>query len=269
MRAAGRRIGSAVRLAVTFLRIGALTELQYRVNFFFSLLQSAIAVGTSLAVIGLVFAQTESLGGWSAGELLVIMGIWVLMGGVIRSVIQPNMRQLMTDVQEGTLDYVLTKPADGQLLVSTRRYEIWQAVDVVVGAAVTVVAVARLPGTPSVPAVLGFALALPLGAVAIYCCWLLLTVGAFWVTRVDYVIEMFEGMYQAGRWPVTIYPGWLRFGFTVLVPLAFAITVPASALTGRLSPWLLAGAAAFTAALLAVTRWAWRRGLRRYSGASA
>ena len=112
-------------------------------------------------------------------------------------------------------------------------------------------------------------LLLTLGAVAIYCCWLLLTVGAFWVTRVDYVIEMFEGMYQAGRWPVTIYPGWLRFGFTVLVPLAFAITVPASALTGRLSPWLLAGAAAFTAALLAVTRWAWRRGLRRYSGASA
>jgi ABC-type uncharacterized transport system permease subunit len=69
--------------------------------------------------------------------------------------------------------------------------------------------------------------------------------------------------------PVTVYPGWLRVGFTFLVPLAFAITVPASALTGRFSAGLLAGAAAFTATLVAGTRWAWRRGLRRYSGASA
>ena len=119
------------------------------------------------------------------------------------------------------------------------------------------------------PAVLGFLLALILGAVTIYCFWLILTIGAFWVTRVDFIIELFDGMYQAGRWPVTVYPGWLRVGFTFLVPLAFAITVPASALTGRFSAGLLAGAAAFTATLVAGTRWAWRRGLRRYSGASA
>lgn len=259
----------ALRLAGTFLRIGALNELQYRVNLLFSLVQSAIAVGTSLAVLGLVFAQTDSLRGWSAGELLVVMGVFVLMGGVIRSVIQPNMQQLMTDVQEGTLDYLLTKPADGQLLVSVRRVELWQGVDVLVGAGLVVFAAVRLPGSVHPLDVLGFLAALLLGAVAIYCFWLLLTVGAFWVTHVDPIIELFNGMYQAGRWPVSVYPGWLRVGFTFLVPLAFAITVPATALTGRMSGWLLAGAAAFTVALFALTRGVWRLALRRYSGASA
>jgi ABC-2 type transport system permease protein len=76
-------------------------------------------------------------------------------------------------------------------------------------------------------------------------------------------------MYQAGRWPVSIYPGWLRTGFTFLVPLAFAISVPASALTGRLTGATLLGAAVFTAALFAVTRRLWRFGLRHYTGASA
>ncbi len=260
---------AAVRLAGTFLRIGVLNELQYRVNFFFSLLQSAIAVGTSLAVLGLVFRQTESLGGWSAGELLVVMGVYVLMGGVIRTLIQPNMQQLMTDVEEGTLDYVLTKPADGQLLVSVRRVQLWQAVDVLVGAGLIVFAAARLPGAVGVGAALAFAVSLLLGAVVIYCFWLVLTLGAFWVTRVNFIVELFDGMYQAGRWPVTIYPGWLRIGFTVLVPLAFAITVPAAALTGRSAGWLVAGSVAFSGALAVSTRWAWRRALRRYSGASA
>ncbi|MGI8694724.1 MAG: ABC transporter permease [Geodermatophilaceae bacterium] len=257
------------RLAWTFLRVGALNELQYRVNFFLSLVQSVVAVGTALVVLALVFSHTDSLGGWSSDELLVIMGVYVLMGGVIRSLVQPNMQQLMQDVQEGTLDYVLTKPEDAQLLVSVRRFGLWQAVDIVVGLLLVAVALVRLDDPVSVLAVLAFVVALLLGALDIYCFWLILTTSAFIVVRVDFLIELFEGMYQAGRWPVTIYPGWLRIGFTFLVPLAFAVTVPASALTGRLSGWLLLGAVAFTVGLLALTRWVWRQGLRRYAGASA
>jgi len=49
----------------------------------------------------------------------------------------------------------------------------------------------------------------------------------------------------------------------------FAVTVPAEALTGRLTPETLALATGFAIALLAFTRWWWRFGLTRYSGASA
>jgi ABC-2 type transport system permease protein len=259
----------AWQLVGTFLRVGVQAELQYRANVVFSLLQSLVAVGTSLAVLALVFSHTESLGGWSADELLVVMGVYVLMGGVIRSVVQPNMQQLMEDVHQGTLDFVLTKPADGQLLVSARRFRLWQAVDVLMGAVLVVVAVVRLDRPVGVLAVLGFLVALALGAVAIYCFWLMLTVGAFWIVRIDSLVDLFDGMYQAGRWPVSVYPGWLRIGFTFLVPLAFAITVPAEALTGRATGWSLLGAAVFTAALFALTRALWRVGLRHYGGASA
>jgi len=259
----------ALRLAGTFLRVGVMNELQYRVNFAFSLVQSLISVGTSIAVLALVFGNTDSLHGWTAGELLVVMGVYVLVGGLIKMIVQPNMQQLMEDVQQGTLDFVLTKPADGQLLVSVRRVQLWQGVDILVGAALIVVATVRLPG--SVPAldVLAFALALVLGSVAIYCFWLLLSTLAFWVTRLDPIVELFDGMYQAGRWPVSVYPGWLRIGFTVLVPLAFAVTVPASALAGHGSGELVLASVGFTAALTLLTRWIWRLALRRYSGASA
>ena len=68
---------------------------------------------------------------------------------------------------------------------------------------------------------------------------------------------------------MSLYPGWLRVGLTVAVPVAFATTVPAEALSGRLEPATLLAAAAFAGCLLLASRWAWRRGLRRYSGASA
>lgn len=253
----------------TFLRVAVQNELQYRVNFVLSLVQSLVTVGTSLAVLALVFGHTDSLAGWSGDDLVVVMGVFVLMGGVIRAVIQPNMQQLMVDVQQGTLDGLLTKPADSQLLVSARRFELWQAVDVLIGAALVVVGLARAGRSPGVLDVLAFGATLLLGAVALYCVWLLLTVTAFWIVRVDVLVELFDGLYQAGRWPVSIYPGWMRFGFTFLLPLGVAITVPASVLTRGISGMALLGAVAFTVVLLAVTRLVWRYALRHYTGASA
>jgi ABC-2 type transport system permease protein len=85
----------------------------------------------------------------------------------------------------------------------------------------------------------------------------------------EHILELFEGIYQTGRWPVGVYPGWLRYSVTFLVPVAFAVTVPAQALTSRLQLQTFLISLAFMVVLFAFTRWFWRFGLRRYSGASA
>jgi len=258
-----------LRLFGLFFRVGALNELQYRANFAIQVFQSLVALGTGLAVIGLVFSQTTHLNDWTQPELLVVMGVHILMGGVIKTFIQPNMVRLMTDVREGTLDFVLTKPEDSQVLVSVREFRIWQVIDVVIGLVVLIIGAAQVQASIGLSQALAFVVALLLGASMIYCFWLILTVGAFWIVRMDEIHELFEGIYQSGRWPVTIYPGWLRISLTFLVPIAFAVTVPAEAITSRLTPETLALAAAFAVGLFLFTRWWWRFGLRHYSGASA
>jgi ABC-2 type transport system permease protein len=258
-----------LKLFALFFRIGALNELQYRANLAVQLFQSGIALATGLAVLGLVFGQTTNLGGWTQSELLAVMGVHILMGGLIQTAIQPNMERLMTDVRQGTLDFILTKPEDAQVMISVREFRIWQAVDIVVGAIVLAIAVAQLDTGLGLGAALIFAATLLLGAVMIYCFWLLLTTAAFWIVRMDELHELFEGIYQSGRWPVTIYPGWLRISLTFLVPIAFAVTVPAEALTSRLTVETLALATAFAIGLLLVTRWFWTFGLKNYSGASS
>ena len=105
---------SLLRLAALYLRLGALNELQYRVNFFLQLLESLVALGIGLVGLGLVFDHTTALAGWGRPELLAVMGVHILMGGFIRSLIQPNMLRLMDDIQQGTLDFALTKPEDAQ-----------------------------------------------------------------------------------------------------------------------------------------------------------
>jgi ABC-2 type transport system permease protein len=260
---------TTIRVALLHLRIGVLNDLQYRVNFALQVLQSLLAIAVGLIVFQLVFSHTTELNGWSHSELLAVLGVQAVMAGVIHAVIQPNMMRLTEDVQEGKLDHALTKPVDAQMLVSVREVQLWQAVDIVTGSVVIAVALVRLGGELGAVDVLAFAVALGLGAVLLYCFWLVLATGSFWVVRMWFLPELFEGIFQTGRWPVGIYPDWLRFGITFLVPIAFAITVPAEAVTSRLEWQTLAFAALFTVAAFALTRWFWRFGLRHYTGASA
>ena len=252
-----------------YFKLGSLTELQYRANFFIQLLQTTVAVGTALVVLKLVYSKTDVLNGWSEPELQVVLGIQILLGGVIKMSIQPNMERLMEEVREGKLDFALTKPEDSQVLVSVREVRIWRLVDVFSGSLVVAYGVSGLSRSVDVGDAALFAAMLVVGLLTIYCFWLLITTLAFWIVNTWSILELFDGVYQTGRWPVSIYPGWLRVGVTFLVPIAFAITVPAEAVTSRLEWGTIALAVGFAAALFAFTRWWWGFGLRHYSGASA
>ena len=76
-------------------------------------------------------------------------------------------------------------------------------------------------------------------------------------------------MYEAGRWPIGIYPDWLRYILTFLIPVAFAITIPAEALSGRLTTESLITSGLLCLFLFFFSRWFWTRGIKNYSGASA
>ncbi len=260
---------NALRVSWLFFKVGVLNELQYRVNFVVQLFQSAIALVVGLLVLALVYSHTNELNGWSESELLCVLGIQILMGGAIKTYVQPNMMRLIDDVREGKLDYALTKPEDSQVLVSVREVRIWQVVDVLSGAVVLGVGLSRITTDLGTLDTLAFAVALLLGGVMIYCFWLVIATGAFWVVNMWHAVELFDGVFQTGRWPVGIYPGWLRYSVTFLVPIAFAVTVPAEAVTSRLDWQTLLLAAVFAVALFAFTRWFWRYGLRNYTGASA
>jgi len=251
------------------LRISVLTELQYRVNLYLQVMQSSFALATGLGSLALIFSHTQTLAGWRPAELLAVLGVYLLIGGMVNMVIRPSVQRLMDDVRDGTLDFVLTKPEDAQVLVSVRQIEVWKLTDVVVGFVVIGVALWQLGANVGVLQTLGFALALGAGAAVTYSFLLILATCSFWFIKIQNIILIFSDVYEAGRWPVGIYPTWLRTVLTLIVPVAFAITVPAEALAGRLTIINLLGALGLATLILSGARWFWLCGIRHYSGASA
>ena len=258
-----------LRLLWINLRVGVMNELEYRGNFLVQLVQSAVGLSFALGGLAVVFAHTDTLAGWRPSELVALVGVYFLVGGVIRAVVQPSMSRLMEDVRQGTLDFTLTKPEDSQVLVTVKEVQIWKLIDVGLGLGLVGLALVRLGAGVGALQALGFGVALLAGAAMVYSFWLMLATLTFWFVRLDNILVIFMAMWEAGRWPVGIYPPWLRYTLTFVVPVAFATTVPAEALAGRLTGETLAAALGLGAVLLTLSRWFWRFGVRQYSGASA
>ena len=258
-----------LRLVLLHLRIAVLNELQYRTNLGLQLFQSGVALATSLVGIGFIFSKTDNLAGWTAPQLLIVVGVYFLVGGLVGMFVLPSLSRFMEEVRVGALDFALLKPIDSQLLITTRSVEAWKIVDILIGLTMVTVGMWQAGAPLRAADALAFAVVLFAGCVIIAAFLTILATTAFWFVRVTNILVIYQALFEAGRWPITIYPPWLQVALTFIVPIGFAITAPAAALAGRLDSRLVGVAVALAIAMSLFARWFWRRGLRNYAGASA
>jgi ABC-2 type transport system permease protein len=161
------------------------------------------------------------------------------------------------------------RPVDSQLFISTRQIGFWSVVDVIVGIVVLGWAFADLSEKIGAVDLVLFGIGLICGALILYSVWMAFTTTAFWLIDTDDMATIITGLYDAGRWPIRIYPIWLQGALTAVVPLGVAITVPAEALTDRLTPTAMGTLVLVAVVSVAASRAYWQYGVRNYSGASA
>jgi ABC-2 type transport system permease protein len=261
------------RRYVRMFRMFALTELQfemeYRLNFVFLLFEMCLVVGTSVAAVLVMFTHTETLNGWTLAQMLVLLGVFYLVQGSTSLLFEPSLQRVMEHIRQGTLDYHLLKPVNAQFVLSVRHLRLVRTPDILLGFGVLTVGLVNVgEGVSTVEALL-FAVALLCGLALVYSLLLALVTFSFWFVRVENLLTIFWSFTDAGRFPVGIYPAWLRWTLSTVVPIGIAVTVPAQAISGMAGAsgvglLTLAAVLAFAAASAF-----WRFGLRSYTGASA
>jgi ABC-2 type transport system permease protein len=258
-----------LRLVASFVAVSAQQELAYPANFLTGLLNTLINVVTGWLGLAIVFGQVESIHGWSYASALAVLGVYLVVGAVRDLVISPSldrMAGLDGDLWKGTLDFVLLRPVNTQFLVSLREWRLLSVFDMLLGFAVIGVAGARIELTAG--QFTGFVVALLAGLLTLYAVFLLFTSLMFWSPGFLFT-WVFNGIFQMARYPVGIYPGFLRLVLTWVIPIGIMTTVPALAFTGEAPGWLLAAVVLFAVAVFAVASHIFRLALRRYASASS
>jgi ABC-2 type transport system permease protein len=186
---------------------------------------------------------------------------------VLDGAIQPALTNVVEHIRKGTLDFLLLKPVDAQFIVSTSRFQLYQGSDFFGGLCILGWALHRLGRWPSFGGALLAALLLVGAVVILYSIWILVVSLAFFVVKVDNLSYLFSSIYDAARWPASIFRGVLAFVFTFVIPIAVMTTFPALAILDRLSAWRAIGAIAGAAAFAFVARRVWLQALGHYTSA--
>ena len=117
--------------------------------------------------------------------------------------------------------------------------------------------------------ILTFILLAITGTLIIYSLWIVLIAMTFWFTKFDNNVTILQALLDAGRYPSTVYPVWLRVIVTFVIPIAVATTIPLQALRGELEPGRILLFIGVSIISFWVAKKVWKLGLKQYSGASS
>jgi ABC-2 type transport system permease protein len=258
-----------IRLLLQFARTELQFALESRANLLLNLFEEAVIVLTSLAAVLVLYDHTGVINGWTLGQMIVLLGVFYLIQSINAVVFEASFERFMEHVRAGTLDFILLKPANSQFMVSARHIQVAQVGQLGLGVLLAGAGVVQVGERIGPIEVVTFVITLGCGLVLVYCLLLVLSTLAFWFVRVENLLVIFWSFIDAGRFPVDIYPGWLRVTLSTVVPIGIAVTVPAQAIAGRLDLSTVLLMLVGTIAMWWFAGWFWRLGLRSYTGASA
>jgi ABC-2 type transport system permease protein len=257
------------KLLATLIKLNIQQELAYRADAIVNILVNLMWLGWELLSLSILFSNTTTLGGWGPGELIALLGVFRLVNTLMAALIWPNTEKFNAGVRDGSLDYTFLQPVNSLFLISFTRIIIWRVWDIALATVLIVAGISMSGGGATPLSLVSFLLLVASGAAIIYSLWIVMIAFTFWFVKFDNNVTILQALLEAGRYPATVYPPWLRLIITFVVPIAVATTIPLQALRGDLSEWqVLLFLGVGVASVLVASR-VWKAGVRRYSGASS
>lgn len=250
-------------------RTSLVREMEFRGNFVIGLIRQILWLGAFIFLIDIIFRNTATLSGWDKNGMMIILALSRLIEGIVGILFADNVMALSSRIQQGTFDFVLTKPLPSQFSAFFTRLSYETIGNTVSGVFLLIYVALQSPGLFTTGNTL---LGLMLSALAIVIYYsLLVSIGSivFYIERLESLWSFNVLFSEPLTVPFDIFPRSARISLTYLLPLAFVVFVPAQALTGRLQLWQIPVAFSIAAIFLTLANLAWRAGLRRYSSASS
>lgn len=257
-----------LRVYRTFFLSSIARELEFRANFFAKVSQNLVWVAFGVLILLVIYANTDSVAGWTRGDAMILMGTTFLLQAVLGAFFMALM-EIPEQVRRGTLDYILVRPLDSQYWVSMRKFHFEQTGVLLASGAILAIGVRQAEIFPTLAQWSTFA-TLGICAIAIfYSLSLLLMTLGIWFVRVENLWVLGDTVLQIARYPIDIYGPSLQRAFTYFVPLAFLATIPSRQLTRGADLTLTGLGIVWTFAFFLMARGFWRFSVRNYSSASS
>ncbi|MGH7994979.1 MAG: ABC transporter permease [Opitutaceae bacterium] len=258
-----------LRIWLAGARYSLVRTMMFRADFLIWSLVELFWMAVNLLLIAVIYAHTNSIAGWNAYQMTLLVGTAMLVQRLAMGFFWTNLYEMARNIRTGDFDFFLAQPGHPLFMASTRKLDPDGLINSVIALGVVAYAAHHLGLHPALLdlALYGFML---LVGLAIHYSFLVISMSAtFWMVGAQGIEGAYFTLADFGRLPREAFRGVARIAFVWLIPVVVVTNGPARTLIhGFHLAWLLwLAAAALVWFALAV--FVFNRGLRRYASASS
>jgi ABC-2 type transport system permease protein len=257
-----------LKLYKSFIRNCIVREMEFRLNFFLSIIMYFSWMALTYLSIQVMYSQINYIGTWDQKEgtfLFIISGFTY---SLLKAFLLKNVTDLPEKIRNGNMDFLLTKPVNTRFLVSTRYFKLDQFPRLLVFFILIPIVSANISDALEIKnLILGFTLCL-IGTYAMYCFAFIISCIAFWRPRIWNLWAVIQRFMDLSDRPSTIFEGALKY-LVYIIPIAAFATIPTQFFLGQGNITLLMISIGVTIIFTVLSSIIWKLALRRYESASS
>ncbi len=243
-------------------------KFEYRVDLVVGMITSMLLQAASLSFLVIVLRNTPALAGWTGREIVFLFGMTAAsLGG--SELLFNQIWMLPMYIVQGDLDRLLTYPVRSLLFFLVTRPELHALGNLLTGIIYIVASLTSLHAAwyvwLCVPVWWLCGTVMYTSALVVFACLSFRFVGPF-------AQQIFVPLHllQASRYPLPIYPAWLKTLLLFVIPYATVHYLPGQVFLGKTAGIWGLGLAPFATLVLAVlAQTAWNLGLRSYESSGS
>lgn len=259
-----------IRINLILFRNSIIRDLKINGYIISSILTQIGDISFSIIFFSIIFSNVHELGGWNLYQVLflyafakfinTISTIWTKRG------VQTIGREL---IRMGDLDFYLTKPVNPMILVSISKPHVYEFLNLFFIIPLMIYSVFRSGVDIAPENIIWFVILTICAVLLFYFIQVLTVIPAFWFIRLWSLQDILGKLSQFMRYPVNIFPFYLKFLLMVLVPILSVSFIPVSALFYPPKTLYIIAMLALTGIFGLITSQVWKLGLKHYGSASS
>ena len=258
-----------IKIYSLFLYTSLASELEYKTNIIIDFITAILSLIGSIFLLSILFQNTDNIGGWEFEQALIIQGIYTILNGITNTWFNPNLKEIVKHIREGTLDFVLLKPIDSQFIISLKNIAPSGFLEIIIGFALLFFCI-RIN---QINITLGFLIlcvtTLFCSIVILYSLWFLISTTTIWFVKTWNATEVLRSFLYIGRFPLNSFSFSLRIFFSIFIPIAFITSIPSEVFLGLAQLWKILLELIVSGIFLIVSRKFWLFALKFYTSASS
>jgi ABC-2 type transport system permease protein len=215
----------------------------------------------------ILLLNIPSISGWTFNQLTIPLGLFSLLNSFIWGAFYGNMKDLAQGVNRGELDFDLIKPVSVQFMVSTRYIGLSLFPSWLTGTFLLAYGfyINHLP----LVMILLIPFILISSVTIFYSLYFISTLLVFWTSRLSNIADLLPNVADVAKYPTEIFPVFVRFILTFVVPISLMAIIPAKIMLSIFSPFFLLVPLTVAVILLFLSHRFWLFAVSRYSSASS